>query len=178
MEELADDVIEPVDFAAGNLQIVVELAQARGVIRLCLGIFDGCGLGRGRVGIGGAQLFQFTLHQLQVNVQRVERIADLVRDTRGEQRQRLDAFALDDLDGLLLLLGGVVDDHRQPTRSLAHQRRSIYAQVAPDGITRLQLMARHRHTVGGGRRANIWPINLGQKIRHRPPFGILERQAQ
>jgi hypothetical protein len=47
-----------------------------------------------------------------MNVQRVERIADFMRDAGGEQRQRLDAFAFDGLEGFLPRLGRVVQNQR------------------------------------------------------------------
>ena len=57
---------------------------------------------------GGLQLLQFALHELQMNVQGVERIADFVRHAGGQQGQRLDAFALDGFEGLLPRFGRVV----------------------------------------------------------------------
>ena len=47
-----------------------------------------------------------------MDVQRVERIADFVRDAGGEQRERLHAFALDGFKGLLPRLGRVMQNER------------------------------------------------------------------
>ena len=45
-----------------------------------------------------------------MDVERIERIADLVRNTRGEQGQRLDAFALDGFVSFLARFGYVVQN--------------------------------------------------------------------
>ena len=64
-------------------------------------------LWRWHIGIGGLEFLDLALHELQMDMQRIERIADLVCDAGGQQRECLDAFALDDLKGFLLLLDGV-----------------------------------------------------------------------
>ena len=47
-----------------------------------------------------------------MDVQRIERIADLMRHARREQCQRLHAFALDGVKCLLPRLGRIVQDQR------------------------------------------------------------------
>ena len=48
-----------------------------------------------------------------MDVQRIQRIADLVRDTRRQQGQRLHPFAFDGFKSFLPRLGGVVQNQRQ-----------------------------------------------------------------
>ena len=47
-----------------------------------------------------------------MDVQRVERIADFMRDAGREQRQGLDALAFDGLEGFLPRLGRIVQNQR------------------------------------------------------------------
>jgi len=58
-----------------------------------------------------------------MNVQRVERIADFVRDAGGEQRERLHAFALNGFKSFLPRLGCVVQNgaRRRNCRRLRRQ---------------------------------------------------------
>ena len=60
LQELADDVVQPIDFTLGNLEIVFQLANAGGVIGGGIRI----GKVQRRVGVGGLQLFHLTFHQL------------------------------------------------------------------------------------------------------------------
>ena len=62
-----------------------------------------------------------------MNVQRVERIADFVRDAGGEQRERLDALAFNGFKGFLPRLGRIVQNERHAgtAGSLAVERRGI-----------------------------------------------------
>ena len=56
-----------------------------------------------------------------MNVQCVQRVADLMGHTGGEQGERFNAFALDDLKGFLLLLGGIIDNNRQSAGAFADE---------------------------------------------------------
>jgi hypothetical protein len=60
----------------------------------------------------GFQLFHLALHELQMNVERVERIADFMRDARRQQRQRLDTLAFDGFKSFLPRFGRIVQDER------------------------------------------------------------------
>ena len=73
------------------------------------------------------EFFQLALHELQMDVQRVERIADFVRDAGGEQRERLDAFAFDGLKRFLPRLGRVMQNQRHAGTAggLAIERRRV-----------------------------------------------------
>jgi hypothetical protein len=70
-----------------------------------------------------------------MDVQRVERIADFVRDAGREQRQRLDAFAFDGFKRFLPRLGRVVQNQRHAgtARGLAVQRRGVEPEKARRG---------------------------------------------
>ena len=57
------------------------------------------------------QLLNRALHQLQVNVQRVEWITDLVRNACCQQRQRIQTFRLNGLLGCAPALSDVAQDH-------------------------------------------------------------------
>ena len=99
-----------------------------------------------------------------MNVQRVERIADFVRDAGGEQRERLHALAFNGFKGLLPRLGGIVQNERHPgtAGSLAVQRRGIEPQKSRAGIMHLKFVAGDAlapRDVGFG---NLFPIHFGQ----------------
>ena len=78
-----------------------------------------------------------------MNVQRIERVADLVGHTGGEQGQGLDAFAFDGLEGLLARLGGIVDDQGHAGAAFGSQRRRVEPQKARARIMHFQFMADH-----------------------------------
>ena len=72
-EELLEDRVEPADFIAGGGEAALE------GLTLFL-----------------RQLTQLSVDQLQVNADRVERVADFVGNARGQQRERVVAFGLED----------------------------------------------------------------------------------
>ncbi len=99
-----------------------------------------------------------------MNVQRVERIADFVRDTGGKQRERLHPLAFNGFKGLLPRLGGVVQNERHPGTAggFAVQRRGIEPQKTRTRIMHLKFMAGDAlapRDVGLG---NFFPIHFGQ----------------
>ena len=111
-----------------------------------------------------SEFFQLALHELQMNVQRVERIADFVRDTGGEQRERLHPLAFNGFKGLLPRLGGVVQNQRHAgtARGFAVQRRGVEPQKARTRIMHLKFMARDAlaaRDIGFG---NFFPIHFRQ----------------
>ena len=65
LEKLVDDLVETGDFVARDAQILPQLFTLR----------DG-------------QFFQFAIQELQVNVERIQRIADFVRNACGQQGDR------------------------------------------------------------------------------------------
>ena len=101
------------------------------------------------VGISGFELFDLALHELQMDVQRVERIANLMRHTGGQQREGLHPFTLNHLKGFLLLLGGVVNDHRQTAGAFANQGGGVHAEETPNGIGQLQFVPGDGEAVAG-----------------------------
>ena len=75
-----------------------------------------------------------------MNVQGVEGVTDFMSHTGSQECERLDAFALDHFKGFLLLLSGVINDHRQAMGAFADQSSGIHAQETPHGIGDLQFM--------------------------------------
>ena len=59
----------------------------------------------------GAKFFHLSLHQLQMDVKRVQRIADLMRDAGGEQSERVEPLRLDRLFSGAPRLGNVAQNH-------------------------------------------------------------------
>ena len=97
-EELLHDRVQPRDFIQRHIQRLLQLrARPR------------------------RQLAQPPLHELEMDVQRVQRIADLVRHARREQRQRRQLFALDRLLRGAPRLRDVAEDHRV-AHHLRHRR--------------------------------------------------------
>ena len=81
-----------------------------------------------------------------MNVQRVERIADFVRDAGGEQRERLHALAFDGLKGFLPRLGRVVQNQRHAGTAggLAVERRGVEPEKTRARIMHFKFVPRRR----------------------------------
>ena len=60
------------------------------------------------------QFFELSLHELQVEIERVKRVANFVRHARGQQGQRLNPFAFDRIECPLPRFRSVVQNERQP----------------------------------------------------------------
>ena len=79
LQKLADDVVQPVDFALGDLEIGFQLANTGGVVG------GGIGIGKVQRRVGSvAFCFHLTFHQLQMNVKGVERVTDFMRHTGSQ----------------------------------------------------------------------------------------------
>ena len=109
-----------------------------------------------------------------MDVQRVERIADLVRHARREQRQRLHAFALDGLEGFLPRLGGVVQNQRHAGTAggLAVQRRGVEPEKARARIMHLKFMPQDVRAAGVVRPGNFLPVHLRQNVGDLQSLGV------
>ena len=124
-EKLGDDVVEARNLAAGNQNGFFQL---------------GAKFWR--------RLFQVPLHELEVDVQRVEGIADFMGNTRRQHRERGEFL---DLDGLLRVSMGLRDvaqDHRTANRLgfvsiglVAQQRHDVEIQKPVVRIKYLQITA-------------------------------------
>ena len=101
-----------------------------------------------------------------MNVQRVERIADLVRHAGRQQRQRLDAFALDGLERLLPRLGRVVQNQRHAGAApgFAIQRRGIKPEKSRARILDFKFMAEEVRAAGLIGAGNLLPIQFRQDV--------------
>lgn len=60
---------------------------------------------------GGWDFFEFSLHELEVDVEGVEGVADFVCDTGGEQGEGVEAFGFEVLFGFLVGGGEVSNEH-------------------------------------------------------------------
>ena len=87
-QELRDDGIQPVDFGTGDLDRMFK--------------FLPCAL---------VQLLHSALHQLQVNVQRIQWIPDLVRDACCKQRQCVQSLRLNRFLGCAAARSDIAQDH-------------------------------------------------------------------
>ena len=87
-QELRDDAIEPLDFLLGHIEQVAQV----GALRLW-------------------QRGQLAPDQLQVDIQRVQRVADLVRHTRRQQHQRVQPLRLQRLRHVLALAGYIAQNN-------------------------------------------------------------------
>ena len=127
------------------------------------------------------EFFQLALHELQMNVQRIERVADFVRDAGGEQRERLHAFAFNGLECFLPRFGRVVQDERHPGTAggLAIEGRGVEPQKTRTGIIHFKFVpgdacaarsvgARNfSQSTSGKRSAMGWPSTSGCKPMSR-----------
>src|SRR4029079_13788616 len=87
-EELANDGIEPVDFAAADDERVLWCFAAFAFSFACL-----------------------SLHQLQMDVRGIKGIAEFMGDTGGEQGERVQSLALDRFFRCASALGNVAHDN-------------------------------------------------------------------
>ena len=101
-----------------------------------------------------------------MNVEGVEGIADFMGDAGGQQRQRLNALALDGLNGLLAGLGGVVEDERDAGAAggFAIERRRVEPQEARAGIMDLEFVPHDALAAGVVELANLLPLQLRDEI--------------
>ena len=90
-----------------------------------------------------------------MNMQRVERIADFMRDAGGEQRERLYALAFNGLECFLPRFGGVVQNKGNPGTAggFAIERRGIEPEKTRTGIVDFKSYRVTRAPPGHRRRA-------------------------
>ena len=111
-------------------------------------------------------------------MQRVERVADLVRDTRGQQSQRFDPFALDRLKSLLPRLRGVVDDqHQAGAFAIAAQRRGVKPDKPLPWIKHLELLPQDARAAGLLALHQPRPVEFRQVATDVFTFGLARLQA-
>ncbi len=129
-----------------------------------------CGRARKTARRGGAsglaQLLDFAAHQLEMNVQGVERVADLVRHAGRQERQGMKPLALDGLKGLLPRFGGVVQNqrHARTAARLSVQRRGVKAQEPRARIRDFKLVTRDaRPAFGRAGRVMLCQSSSGRK---------------
>ena len=115
-----------------------------------------------------------------MNVQRIERVAYLMRHTRGQQRQRLDAFAFDRFECFLPRLRRVVQDQRHAGTAgrFAIQRCRIQSEKAVSRILYLKFMPHNRLSPGAVPRGQFFPVQLGQIPGQVVALAILRFQSK
>ena len=178
VQELGDDVVEAVNLAAGDQEVLFELGdEVAGVAHAGGGLGSGARAGRGAgfasgLSGGGPKLLKFALHELQVNMQGVEGVADLVGDAGREQGQRLNPLALDGFDGLLAGFGIVVEDEGDAGAAgrFAIQRGGVEPKEARAGILDLKLVPHDALAARVVEPANLLPVQLGDEISYRLAF--------
>ncbi len=145
-EELVDDRVEPPDFAPRHAQRFEQVI----VIRV-------------------AALAQIALHELEMNVERVERIAELVRDARGQQRHGIELLRLDRLARLVAPRGQVVenDGEAHERRVLVLQRDEIEIEIARLRVKHLEVAIDHAALGQDG-----GPVKFLQVLRNRRAHGL------
>ena len=165
-EELRDDVVQAVDLPFRHVQILLQFFADFGGVRGGGKIFGARTDHQFFRRRAAPQFFRLALHELQVDVQRVQRIADLMRDAGGQERQRLHPFAFDGLKGFFPRLGRIVQDQRHAgtARGLAIQRRGIQPQKTRPRIKHFKFMADDLRAAGVVGAGNFQPVHLRQKL--------------
>ncbi len=109
-------------------------------------------------------LAEIALQKLEMDVERVERIAQLMRDAGGEQRDGVELLRFDRFAGLRAARGQVVENNGEAHQRgvLVLQRHEIKIQVALLGIEDLQV-AIHHAALGQDRR----PVEFLEMLRDR-----------
>ena len=163
LEKLGDDVVQPRDFALSHVQVMFDLLRRLG------------GVLRRR-----AQFPDFAAHQLEMNVQGVEGIADFVGHAGGQQGQGMNALALDGFKGLLARLGRVVQDQCHPGTAPRFdiQRRGVKAQKARARISDLKLVPDDARPAFDRARQDAVPIQFRQEVGDGPAFHLVRRPIE
>src|SRR3954462_13168407 len=136
MQELRNNVIEPGNLPFCDVEILLEFAgNFSGLVVRRTGLRPGTGPNRNTSAAamswaGSLELLDLTIHQLEVYMQRIERIADLMRDTGRQQCEGLDSFAFNRFERLLPRLISIVQNecYSSAPGGLAIQRSGVQAQ--------------------------------------------------
>ena len=148
VEELLEDEVQPLDFRAGGGEVFLQ-----------------------RAAVAGRQFAQLAAEQLEVDVERVERVADFVGDPGGEQRERVEALGFQRFLRLRAGAGEVADEHHVAERLVvvlrAINRREVEIQVAVLRIENLQVAA--DGAAGFAQNRPVQPADLGgNELAGRP----------
>ena len=122
VEELFEDQVQPLDFRAGGGEVFLQ-----------------------RPALAGRQFAQFAAEKLEVDIERVERVADFMGDTGGEQGERVESLGFEIFLRLRAGAGEIADEHHVAERLVvvlrAIDRREVEIQVAVLRIENLQVAA-------------------------------------
>ncbi|MCX6911071.1 MAG: hypothetical protein NTY01_23930 [Verrucomicrobia bacterium] len=137
-----------------------------------LGLGDAHGLLERRAFVGG-QVARLAVEQLEVDVQRVERIADLVGDAGREERHRLVPLAGDGV-GAFLARGGHVAEDEHGAAARGGERHGVQVQETRLRVEHLDLAAEDAGlAVAGG-----VPFQVRQVAPQRQAEGRLLRHTE
>ena len=100
VQELFEDGVQPLDLAAGGGEVFLE-----------------------RFAVAGREFAQLAAEQLEVDVERIERVADLMGDPGGEQGERVEALGFQRFLGLRAGAGEVAHQHHIAERLAGGFRR-------------------------------------------------------
>ena len=132
-----------------------------------------------RLAVAGRQFAQLAAEQLEVDVERVERIADLMGHAGGEQGERVEALGLQRFLRLRAGAGEVAHQHHVAERFAGVlavvDRREIEIQEAVLRIEHLQIAA--DRAAGFAEALPIQPADLGGKRLAGRLFRIQPEEA-
>ena len=143
---------------------------------------DGDELGDG-LAPGLGKRMQFALEELEVDAQRVEQVADLVRDAGGEQPHGLHPLGLDER-GLVLALARDVaedgDDARSGALGPLLHRHGVHLEDAPLRAGHLDLARGELRPFALLAPRQALPVHVGHVARHgaSPHAGDLEAEQR
>src|SRR5882724_8268517 len=105
-----------------------------------------------------------------MDMQGVQRVADLMGHTRRKQSERLHALALDSLECLLPCLGGIMNDQRHAAApsGFTIQWRSIQPQETRARIMHFEFMPHHAFASGAIKLFDFFPLESRDEIGDRP----------
>ena len=109
-----------------------------------------------------------------MNVECVQRIANFVRDARGQKCERLNAFTFDSLKCFLARLGRVVQNQRNagPAHRFAIERRGVEPEKSRTWIMDFKFVARDVRAAVVIRSGNFRPIHFRQNVRDPQIFRV------
>ena len=155
---MVDDLVEPRNLVAGHAQVVPQ-----------------------PFGLRRRQFLQLAFHELEMDVQRVQRVADLVGDTGGEQRDRGKFFRFDGALGASARLRHVAQDDRHACHDgvfLVGNGHDVETEEPLLRIEHFQFVRVHLAPFVLVRRPDFLPIEVAQITRQRLADGAFGINAE
>ena len=120
---------------------------------------------------------QLLFHDLEIQIEAVQGIADLVGHARGEERDRLDRFAFHFVELAAAAFGDVAQDHRRKFRVVG-QRHQIELDETGLGVEDLQLLPGDLVPGAAVGVEDPPPVHVLQQLVHPEIFQILGQRQQ